>query len=114
MAPPPWTAARRCSGSRCVIDACDHPVLQAIREDHAARRREGRRIEQIAPQDAVELQDLLGKRDQIGREHVRTPVTNAHLVCRLMLEKKKQKDKRTSQSKRTTTQKIRTTDNINK
>src|SRR3546814_9357682 len=28
---------------------------------------------------------------QIGRAHVRTPFTNAHLVCRLMLEKKKKK-----------------------
>src|SRR3546814_2877376 len=28
--------------------------------------------------------------EQIGRAHVRTPVTNAHLVCRLLLEKKKQ------------------------
>src|SRR3546814_10240413 len=28
---------------------------------------------------------------QIGRAHVRTPVTNAHLVCRLLLEKKKRK-----------------------
>src|SRR3546814_2761823 len=27
---------------------------------------------------------------QIGRAHVRTPVTNAHLVCRLLLEKKNQ------------------------
>src|SRR3546814_4644688 len=27
--------------------------------------------------------------DEIGRAHVRTPVTNAHLVCRLLLEKKK-------------------------
>src|SRR3546814_7095048 len=27
-------------------------------------------------------------RIQIGRAHVRTPVTNAHLVCRLLLEKK--------------------------
>src|SRR3546814_2538838 len=27
--------------------------------------------------------------DEIGRAHVCTPVTNAHLVCRLMLEKKK-------------------------
>src|SRR3546814_3167590 len=27
--------------------------------------------------------------DQIGRAHVRTTVTNAHLVCRLPLEKKK-------------------------
>src|SRR3546814_1682857 len=29
---------------------------------------------------------------EIGRAHVRTPVTNAHLVCRLMLEKKKDRD----------------------
>src|SRR3546814_1411516 len=28
-------------------------------------------------------------RHQIGRAHVLTPVTNAHLVCRLLLEKKK-------------------------
>src|SRR3546814_958217 len=26
---------------------------------------------------------------QLGRAHVCTPVTNAHLVCRLLLEKKK-------------------------
>src|SRR3546814_5730420 len=26
---------------------------------------------------------------EIGRAHVRTPVTNAHLVCRLLLDKKK-------------------------
>src|SRR3546814_7551331 len=26
---------------------------------------------------------------EIGRAHVGTPVTNAHLVCRLLLEKKK-------------------------
>src|SRR3546814_9251994 len=28
-------------------------------------------------------------RSEIGRAHVCTPVTNAHLVCRLLLEKKK-------------------------
>src|SRR3546814_3821042 len=28
---------------------------------------------------------------KIGRAHVCTPVTNAHLVCRLLLEKKKYK-----------------------
>src|SRR3546814_3919987 len=28
---------------------------------------------------------------KIGRAHVLTPVTNAHLVCRLLLEKKKKK-----------------------
>src|SRR3546814_3147635 len=31
---------------------------------------------------------------QIGRAHVWTPVTNAHLVCRLLLEKKKNKTKK--------------------
>src|SRR3546814_1601421 len=34
--------------------------------------------------------DALGK---IGRAHVCTPVTNAHLVCRLLLEKQKRKHK---------------------
>src|SRR3546814_28262 len=29
------------------------------------------------------------ERSEIGRAHVCTPVTNAHLVCRLLLEKKK-------------------------
>src|SRR3546814_3805028 len=33
----------------------------------------------------------LGQIVKIGRAHVCTPVTNAHLVCRLLLEKKKQK-----------------------
>src|SRR3546814_4267272 len=30
------------------------------------------------------------ERDEIGRAHVRTPVTNAQLVCRLLLEKQKE------------------------
>src|SRR3546814_3139429 len=34
--------------------------------------------------------------DEIGRAHVCTPVTNAHLVCRLLLEKKKTKNKCTT------------------
>src|SRR3546814_2274958 len=42
-----------------------------------------------------EVQSLLDEnnvawRAEIGRAHVRTPVTNAHLVCRLLLEKKNQ------------------------
>src|SRR3546814_1845768 len=37
---------------------------------------------------------------QIGRAHVRTPVTNAHLVCRLLLEKKnKRKNNKKTKSK---------------
>src|SRR3546814_7434326 len=34
------------------------------------------------------LDDLIALAE-IGRAHVGTPVTNAHLVCRLLLEKKK-------------------------
>src|SRR3546814_2447799 len=36
---------------------------------------------------------------EIGRAHVRTPVTNAHLVCRLLLEKKKYKKRVHGQAK---------------
>src|SRR3546814_1205002 len=38
---------------------------------------------------AFGLDEIVGESDQIGRAHVCTPVTNAHLVCRLLLEKKK-------------------------
>src|SRR3546814_4149336 len=34
---------------------------------------------------------------EIGRAHVWTPVTNAHLVCRLLLEKKKTSEAKTLQ-----------------
>src|SRR3546814_10170727 len=34
---------------------------------------------------------------QIGRAHVWTPVTNAHLVCRLLLETKKPKEPQNTQ-----------------
>src|SRR3546814_5976293 len=33
--------------------------------------------------------------DEIGRAHVCTPVTNAHLVCRFLLEKTKKRHKQT-------------------
>src|SRR3546814_6859892 len=39
-------------------------------------------IEKVAPNAIIK---------EIGRAHVRTPVTNAHLVCSLMLEKKNRK-----------------------
>src|SRR3546814_7769223 len=39
--------------------------------------------------EAVQMIPSLGA-SQIGRAHVCTPVTNAHLLCRLLLEKKKQ------------------------
>src|SRR3546814_10754307 len=41
----------------------------------------------------IQSDSLVG---EIGRAHVSTPVTNAHLVCRLLLEKKKNKTKKHS------------------
>src|SRR3546814_10857593 len=35
------------------------------------------------------LQDLAHVHAEIGRAHVLTPVTHAHLVCRILLEKQK-------------------------
>src|SRR3546814_4331544 len=37
----------------------------------------------------LSVHSLGGHRLEIGRAHVCTPVTNAHLVCRLLLDKKK-------------------------
>src|SRR3546814_9192330 len=39
--------------------------------------------------DAWKDSARIGSMMQIGRAHVCNPVTNAHLVCRLLLEKKK-------------------------
>src|SRR3546814_1582150 len=39
-------------------------------------------------QDVPEYRDLRPLLGEIGRAPVRTPATNAHLVCRLLLEKK--------------------------
>src|SRR3546814_2143368 len=51
--------------------------------------------EPLVRRDIIDLVRRIGRHvgagldEQIGRAHVRTPVTNAHLVCRLLLEKKK-------------------------
>src|SRR3546814_4051511 len=56
-------------------------VLHAAGATVVASARRGDRLEA--------LREDLGDRLEIGRAHVCTPVTNAHLVCRLLLEKKK-------------------------
>src|SRR3546814_6004365 len=43
--------------------------------------------DRIAPDEPTSAPVMLIP--EIGRAHVCTPVTNAHLVCRLLLEKKK-------------------------
>src|SRR3546814_7179607 len=46
--------------------------------------------EEVEDPEYEEAQDM-GNSFEIGRAHVCTPVTNAHLVCRLLLEKKNKK-----------------------
>src|SRR3546814_9809174 len=57
----------------------------AVRVDGAV---EMRKTCKIRAGQRVEVGEV---RIEIGRAHVWTPVTNAHLVCRLLLEKKKKK-----------------------
>src|SRR3546814_9931905 len=54
------------------------------RRDSGDRREMGRarRTRQSAVAERLALSP-----EQIGRAHVRTPVTNAHLVCRILLDK---------------------------
>src|SRR3546814_3691897 len=63
-------------------------VLAEIDAEGGADRAGGQ-LEQVAGDES--LSGILADRQvlvQIGRAHVCTPVTNAHLVCRLLLEKK--------------------------
>src|SRR3546814_3719947 len=60
-----------------------HPFSKWLDEEQAGVYRQEHRPAPGLPADDV------GSLLQIGRAHVRTPVTNAHLVCRLLLEHKK-------------------------
>src|SRR3546814_1352075 len=71
-----------------------HSLLRTRRPDAAAAayRRQLPRLRCTAGRSPDFHSQLPGARhDKIGRAHVLTPVTNAHLVCRLLLEKKKTK-----------------------
>src|SRR3546814_7713813 len=59
------------------------------RDDPARVHENRRRLVQGMPAAPIWLDQVHGSAVQIGRAHVCTPVTNAHLVCRLLLEKKK-------------------------
>src|SRR3546814_3702913 len=66
------------------------------REEELLRILAGRQFRHDLSRGALDhLHGMVGRRaeidifPEIGRAHVLTPVTNAHLVCRLLLEKKK-------------------------
>src|SRR3546814_257740 len=60
-------------------DFADYALAEATRRADAS----------CAEDEAYWLARLAGEMPEIGRAHVCTPVTNEHLVCRLLLEKKK-------------------------
>src|SRR3546814_10894008 len=75
--------------------ATARPGREGLQRDAAQRwRSDPGRLPDAPDRRAVEgvRRDGRGRvvRAEIGRAHVCTPVTNAHLVCRLLLEKYKQ------------------------
>src|SRR3546814_4441831 len=58
------------------------PVAVAVPDD------DGAAVLAMSPAMLLPVLVVLAAVPEIGRAHVRTPVTNAHLVCRLLLEKK--------------------------
>src|SRR3546814_1239727 len=82
------------------IDGIDDRAIAALerpdRGHHASTRFRGRaQVLSVETERSGPLDPALPERaaildvEQIGRAHVCTPVTNAHLVCRLLLEKNK-------------------------
>src|SRR3546814_8949143 len=70
------------------LPASDCPYVNALR-DALARQLAG------AGNALGNAGTALGAANKIGRAHVCTPVTNAHLVCRPLLDKKKIKQRHT-------------------
>src|SRR3546814_8571661 len=67
--------ARRLRGGRCSRDPLN--LIQLTLAEGVGARSQSEGLASTAP--------------EIGRAHVLTPVTNAHLVCRLLLEKNKKR-----------------------
>src|SRR3546814_4722074 len=68
-------------------------ALQAVADSNCGlcimhMQGEPKTMQQMPRYDDI-LIEVEGFLREIGRAHVGTPVTNAHLVCRLLLEKKK-------------------------
>src|SRR3546814_1299802 len=80
---------------------------QCAARQNVRRRCRGRMESNARP--GHQLRRGMAQREEIGRAHVRTPVTNAHLVCRLPLEKKNKTNNTTQLIYHTQTTTERTT-----
>src|SRR3546814_10696472 len=73
-------------------DPLDTPAIaSALSDQHLINglARAGDRVIAVGQRGHILLSDDDGAHWEIGRAHVCTPVTNAHLVCRPLLKKKK-------------------------
>src|SRR3546814_8764549 len=83
-----WTIGSGCMHASTAVSAFDASFAQGLVEA-LAQLAEGAEAVLLAAYDGPATGPLeTMSHSQIGRAHVRTPVTNAHLVCRLLLEKK--------------------------
>src|SRR3546814_10309234 len=87
---------------RSELDAVD---LAGMRREHVDADVHRRQVIIEAPvagerrvEHPAQPMDQHGLLHQIGRAHVRTPVTNAHLVCRLLLDTKETTTEHTDKS----------------
>src|SRR3546814_1109989 len=92
--------SRRVHGQDHLVNAASrNPAGQRvdgkILRSYSFKRRQSSAQDVEAPRKQTRLFERPQVSHEIGRAHVCTPVTNAHLVCRLLLEKKKytKKDK---------------------
>src|SRR3546814_3104043 len=70
------------------VRICIIVVVVHAREPLERRVRRSQDMELLAYHMRTNGEITPDERQQIGRAHVCTPVTNAHLVCRLLIEKK--------------------------
>src|SRR3546814_5884730 len=72
------------AGSDAGIDVVSSEYATIAAEDTALER-----LTQTTADQIISRLAIYAMRSEIGRAHVCTPVTNAHLVCRLLLDTKK-------------------------
>src|SRR3546814_4683459 len=90
LGPPEPPARRSCPGCRDSNGAA-RPHRGWFQDRKPVSESSARQIRQRIDGSAVapDLEVQAWRCGEIGRAHVCTPVTNAHLVCRLLLETKK-------------------------
>src|SRR3546814_4540301 len=96
--------------TRQEFEAEGRRVMAEMESGETAPNDIGRLADVLAMRDAAEMdREQRGlliselRRHEIGRAHVSTPVTNAYLVCRLLLEKRNNKTTNTYHHRSTST-----------